>query len=76
VLGILIGDLKGKTRATLLAGGTPEPLIDEKAALVCVFVNGELLQGDKLDAFAEAFKSARDKKTPPPALKSLADLSK
>jgi Rod binding domain-containing protein len=31
---------------------------------------------DELDEFAEAIKTARDKKAPPPPLKSLADLSK
>lgn len=76
VVGIVIGDMKGKTRAALLASGTPESMIDEKSALISVTLNGEQLQGDKLDLFADLARKSREKHTPPPALKSLADLSK
>jgi predicted kinase len=73
---LALGEMNEKVRATLLASGIPEGLIDTKAALIGVSVDNVQLKGDKLDEFAEAFKAARDKKTPPPALKSLADLSK
>lgn len=73
---VALGEMNEKVRATLLASGTPEGLIDAKAAIISVSVDSVQLKGDKLDEFAEAIKSARDKKTPPPALKSLADLSK
>lgn len=76
VVGIVIGDMKGKTRAALLASGTPESMIDEKSALISVTLNGEQLQGDKLDLFADLARKSREKHTPPPPLKSLADLSK
>jgi len=75
-LALVIGDLKGKPRAALLASGTPEPMIDDKSAVIGVVVNGEQLKGDKLDLFAESFRKSREKHTPPPTLKSLADLSK
>lgn len=73
---LALGEMNEKVRATLLASGIPEGLIDTKAALIGVSVDNIQLKGDKLDEFAEAFKAARDKKSPPPALKSLADLSK
>jgi predicted kinase len=73
---VVLGEMNEKVRATLLASGIPEGLIDTKAALVGVSVDNVQLKGDKLDEFAEAFKAARDKKAPPPPLKSLADLSK
>jgi hypothetical protein len=75
-LAIVIGDMKGKPRAALLASGTPEPMIDDKSAVISVVVNGEQLKGDKLDLFAEGFRKAHEKHAPPPPLKSLADLSK
>jgi len=71
-----VGKLNDKVRAGFLSSGIPEALIDEDAALLLVTVNGEQLKGDKFDAFADGFKASRDKKTPPSALKSLADLSK
>jgi len=73
---LALGEMNEKVRATLLASGIPEGLIDAKAALLGVSADNIQLKGDKLDEFAEAFKAARDKKSPPPALKSLADLSK
>jgi hypothetical protein len=76
VVGIVIGDMKGKTRAALLAAGTPESMIDEKSAVINVTVNGEQLRGDKLDLFADLARKSHEKHTPPPPLKSLADLSK
>ncbi len=75
-LAVVIGDMKGKPRAALLASGIPEPMIDDSAALISVVVNGEQLKGDKLDLFAEGFRKSHEKHAPPPALKSLADLSK
>lgn len=75
-LGIVIGDLKGKARAALLASGTPESMIDDKSALISVTLNGEQLQGDKLDLFADLARKSHEKHAPPPPLKSLADLSK
>lgn len=73
---VVLGEMNEKVRATLLASGIPEGLIDTQAALIGVSADGQQLKGDKLDEFAEAIKSNRDKKTPPPPLKSLADLSK
>ena len=75
-LAIIMGDLKGKARAALLAAGTPESMIDDKSAVISVTLNGEQLQGDKLDLFADLARKSHEKHTPPPALKSLADLSK
>jgi hypothetical protein len=75
-LAIVIGDMKGKARAALLASGTPESMIDDKSAVISVTLNGEQLKGDKLDLFAELARKSRSKHTPPPPLKSLADLSK
>lgn len=73
---VALGEMNEKVRATLLASGIPEGLIDTKSALIGVSVDNVQLKGDKLDEFAEAIKAARDKKTPLPSLKSLADLSK
>ena len=73
---VALGEMNEKVRATLLASGIPEGLIDTKSALIGVSVDNVQLKGDKLDEFAEAIKTARDKKTPLPSLKSLADLSK
>ena len=73
---VALGEMNEKVRATLLASGIPEGLIDTKAAFIGVSVNNVQLKGDELDEFAEAIKTARDKKAPPPSLKSLADLSK
>ena len=73
---VALGEMNEKVRATLLASGIPEGLIDTKAAVIGVSVNNVQLKGDELDEFAEAIKTARDKKAPPPSLKSLADLSK
>lgn len=75
-LAIVIGDLKGRPRTALLASGTPEPMIDDKSAVIGVVLNGEPLKGDKLDLFAEGFRKSREKHVAPPPLKSLADLSK
>lgn len=75
-LAIIMGDLKGKPRAALLASGTPESMIDDKSALISVTLNGEQLKGDMLDLFAESLRKTHEKHAPPPALKSLADLSK
>jgi hypothetical protein len=75
-LAIVIGDMKGKPRAALLASGIPESMIDDSAALISIVVNGEQLKGDKLDLFAESFRKSHEKHAPPPPLKSLADLSK
>lgn len=75
-LGIVIGDMKGKARAALLASGTPESMIDDKSAVISVILNGEQLKGDKMDLFAELARKSHVKHAPPPPLKSLADLSK
>lgn len=73
---LALGKIDEKVRASFLSSGIPEEFIDVDAALLQVTVNGEQLKGDKLDAFADGFKAAREKKTPPSAVKSLADLSK
>lgn len=73
---LAIGDMNEKVRAAFLSSGIPEDLIDADTALLMVTINGEQLKGDILDQFAQGFKKAREKHTPPPALKSLADLSK
>lgn len=73
---LALGDMNEKVRAAFLSAGIPEDLIDGDTALLMVSINGEQLKGDNLDQFAQGFKKARERKTPPPALKSLADLSK
>jgi hypothetical protein len=75
-LAVVIGDMKGKPRAALLASGIPAPMVDDTAALISVVVNGEQLKGDKLDLFADSLRKSHEKHAPPPPLKSLADLSK
>lgn len=76
VFAMALGDMNERVRAYFLSGGVPEDLIDADTALLLVTINGEQLKGDRLDLFAQGFKKARERKTPPPALKSLADLSK
>lgn len=73
---LAMGKIDPKVRAAFLSSGIPESFIEADAALISVNVNGQQLKGDKLDEFAEALKANREKKTPPPSLKSLADLSK
>lgn len=73
---LALGNMNEKVRAAFLSSGIPEDLIDADTALLMVNINGEQLKGDILDQFAQGFKKAREKHTPPPSLKSLADLSK
>lgn len=73
---LALGNMNAKVRAAFLSSGIPEDLIDADTALLMVTINGEQLKGDILEQFAQGFKKAREKHTPPPSLKSLADLSK
>lgn len=70
------GKIGPKVRAALLASGTPEAFIESNSALLGFSIDNEQIKGDLLDAIALELKASRSKKTPPPPLKSLADLSK
>jgi len=70
------GKIGPKVRAALLASGTPEAFIEGNSALLGFSIDNEQIKGDMLDTIAEGLKASRKNKAPPPALKSLADLSK